>query len=812
MAEPVANGELPRWTKLAGMELSKPRVNNSLTNEKTVLEGSGPKGRRLTWYNCGPTVYDAAHVGHARNYLTFDIIRRILEDYFGYSIFYVMNVTDVDDKIILKARQNFLVEEYKATAKDPNQVLECIREALKTIIPKQESKVRELSKKIDLLTRTTPSAPPIDEPHIEKVGPGECEEPTKVPSTSSVAKQLKELETAVTQEELKLSNHIKLREKVEGAAEAALADGAEGAARLIDVGRDALALALDAAIGINVQDQMIFRSHAAKYEAEFFEDMERLGWRKPRVVTRVTDYMSEVVAYVAKIVDRGLAYEANGSIYFDTVAFREAGHRYGKLCPWAVGTAELAAESEANFATSEKKSPNDFALWKASKGGEPFWPSPWGQGRPGWHIECSAMASDVIGDTVDIHTGGFDLKFPHHENELAQAEAHFGCHQWVNYFLHSGHLHIEGLKMSKSLKNFVTIRKALEQYSARQLRLLFVLSQWDKPMNYGDDAMRDALSKERDLRTFFQNVQVALREVPPPAEADQRWGADEKEMQTSIEEAEDEVRARLEDNFDTPGAMSALDKLMSAVNKYLRKAQPGKVRAFLLKDAALLVERILYVFGLTTDQESLSLDSEAAGAGASKEQLLEPYLNAFAAFRDDIRSAAREGKSKETILQACDQVRDETMVDLGVRLEDRVDAPSVWKLDDPETMRKERDAKKEAADAAAKQKLERKRDSKKKDIEKWTKASVPPEGLFRNARDAQGQPKYSAFNDEGVPTHDAAGKELSTSARKGAEKDMSKARRGFQEYEKKEKEQPGFLAALQEEVKELIDQIQKLSR
>merc|ERR1719333_1139545 len=144
------------------------------------------------------------------------------------------------------------------------------------------------------------------------------------------------------------------------------------------------------------------------------------------------------------------------------------------------GEGALAAE------TTEKRNPNDFALWKASKPGEPDWDPPGkaARGRPGWHIECSVMATDVQGEFLDIHAGGEDLKFPHHDNEMAQSEAYLNRPQWVNYWWHAGHLHIEGLKMSKSLKNFITIRQALEFHSARQLRLMFLMQQWDRGMNY----------------------------------------------------------------------------------------------------------------------------------------------------------------------------------------------------------------------------------------------------------------------------------------------------------------------------------------
>lgn len=159
-----------------------------------------------------------------------------------------------------------------------------------------------------------------------------------------------------------------------------------------------------------------------------------------------------------------ISYELDGSIYFDTGAFDgRNGHVYAKLCPHAANNTKLVEEGEGALSLSlspgaQKRRPADFALWKRSKPGEPAWPSPWGAGRPGWHIECSAMAGDAAPGILDIHSGGIDLAFPHHDNELAQSEAQYECRQWVNYFLHSGHLHIEGQKMSKSLKNFITIQ------------------------------------------------------------------------------------------------------------------------------------------------------------------------------------------------------------------------------------------------------------------------------------------------------------------------------------------------------------------
>lgn len=205
----------------------------------------------------------------------------------------------------------------------------------------------------------------------------------------------------------------------------------------------------------DLDDKIIQRSNeqgihhlelSQKFEQEFHEDMAMLGVMPPNIMTRVTEYMDEIVAYIQKIIDRGLAYESNGSVYFNVEAFEKTDTmHYCKLAPEQIHNAALLAEGEGKLTqdfASEKRSNRDFALWKKSKEGEPTWDSPWAPGRPGWHIECSVMASDVLENInggnprMDIHSGGVDLKFPHHDNEMAQAEAHSGCTQWVNYFVH----------------------------------------------------------------------------------------------------------------------------------------------------------------------------------------------------------------------------------------------------------------------------------------------------------------------------------------------------------------------------------------
>jgi len=224
----------------------------------------------------------------------------------------------------------------------------------------------------------------------------------------------------------------------------------------------------------------------------------------PDVITRVSDFVPEVVDFIKKIIENGYAYEAGGSVYFDTLKFNDGTkHKYAKLEPFSVQDMEKFKEGEgvltADQEKPEKKSEMDFALWKASKENEPWWESPWGKGRPGWHIECSAMCSSLFKEyPIDIHSGGIDLRFPHHDNEIAQSEAYYDCDQWVNYWLHTGHLHIHGKKMSKSLKNFITIKDILGKFNARQVRFLCLIHRWDALMNYKPEtSMPEAVEKER---------------------------------------------------------------------------------------------------------------------------------------------------------------------------------------------------------------------------------------------------------------------------------------------------------------------------
>lgn len=281
----------------------------------------------------------------------------------------------------------------------------------------------------------------------------------------------------------------------------------------LDAGvHDILLPYLDSQFGssIDASDHTIFTKLTKKFEDRFMEDVRLLNCLDPDEITRVTEYGTQIVDFVRQVQNNGFAYTTtNGSVYFDIDAFEKANNNYARLEPWNRNDKDLQADGEGALTkkTSEKRSDADFALWKSSKPGEPSWPSPWGNGRPGWHIECSAMASDKLGSHLDIHSGGIDLAFPHHDNELAQSEAYWSSHdhkhqhQWVNYFMHMGHLSIQGSKMSKSLKNFTTIREALDRgdWTPRGLRIAFLLGGWKEGIEITEDLVKAGSAWEDKL-------------------------------------------------------------------------------------------------------------------------------------------------------------------------------------------------------------------------------------------------------------------------------------------------------------------------
>jgi len=733
--EPVScNGHVP-WHPPEGVSTGL-MVYNSLTDSKVPFKPVD--GMKVKWYTCGPTVYDVCHMGHARAYLTFDILRRIMEDYFNYQVQFAVNVTDIDDKIIKRARTNKLLEDYISTIdqKDSKAVCEEVHNAALAELSKAEAKLAKLT----------------DESRV--AAPGRDAE--------AALKLVKEQELKVTQ-----------AKEVLLAVEKCTQQGS--AIEVVKVGSGPFGEHLDQKFGDTVTDHEVFNQHARKYERMYLEDMDALGVRRADVQTRVSEYVPQVVEFVEKIIAKGCAYASNGSVYFDTAAFKASGHDYPKLKVGLQTGGEAATEAEmaegegtlSSSFSDEKRSASDFALWKRSKAGEPAWDSPWGPGRPGWHIECSVMASDVLGSNMDIHAGGSDLRFPHHDNELAQSEACHGCSQWVNYFLHAGHLNIHGLKMSKSLKNFITIRQALAEHTPRQLRLLFLQQAWDKSMLYSDQVVDDAKAKEALFKNFFGAVKASLREDATGSDANCAWREEDKALNACVVATMSKVHAALSDNFDTAAVIMELCNLVSEANKYMSAV--ATPRHLLLRKAAAYVTHILRIFGVVEGTDEIGFPASGA-IGGGVEAALAPHLNAMVAFRDGVRALAREHKLP-ALLELCDSLRDTQLVDLGVRLEDRSDGPSLWKLDDPATLRREVQEKKEKAAEAAAKKAANKLEKLRKESAKWAAAAVPPEELFKAHANAG---KYSEFDENNLPTKLADGTEVSKKQQKNNEKEMGK--------------------------------------
>ena len=388
--------------------------------------------------------------------------------------------------------------------------------------------------------------------------------------------------------------------------------------------------------------------------------MESLNVLPADCLTRVSDYVPEIVDYIQKIIERNYAYESNGSVYFNVKQFdANPCHHYAKLVPEAFGDAKALAEGEGDLSADgqEKRFENDFALWKKSKPGEPSWPSPWGTGRPGWHIECSVMASAILGPSIDIHTGGYDLKFPHHDNELAQAEAYYDNDVWIRYFLHSGHLTIAGCKMSKSLKNFITIQEVLQKYSARQLRITFLLHSWKDTLDYNDNTMELAKSYEKTANEFFLGVKHLLRSSPASGVAAfNKWTPAEMDMNTKLEKCKANVHSAFCDNIDTRTVLETIRELITSANVYIEANRTsGTLNRQLLKNIAVYITKIFDVLGMISRDEGLGFPSGGSGEGVDLETLVLPYLSTMADFRDNVRKSAREIKATE-ILAECDRL------------------------------------------------------------------------------------------------------------------------------------------------------------
>ena len=562
-----------------------------------------PGGSKVTWYSCGPTVYDAAHIGHARTYVCTDIVRRVLEDVLALEVDFAMGVTDVDDKIIARAQATGFREWHD-----------------------MERMVRGL-------------------------------------------------------------------------------------------------------------------------EDDFFADLDALHVRRPTAVLRVTEHIPDIIRYIEAILRAGRAYVAPDGVYFDVVACGDAYLHFKERGLPGMATARPldadAASEQAPLPSDEaepagapgsfKRDPRDFALWKVLKrpGEEPGWASPWGLGRPGWHIECSAVTHAYFGPRLDLHSGGVDLKFPHHTNEVAQCAAH-NCADhadWVAHWLHTGHLYIEGRKMSKSLKNFVSIREYLAAgYSsqpAADFRVFCLQHKYHSSVHFSRKCIEDAAAYRRKIEGFVSLVDTVAtgRQQAHPgggagpgaaAGAARRPTDESRKLLAYLSSTRTEVRRALLHDFDTPEVLRFVSYLVGEGTLYAsavanRPAEPLEPLLGVAHYVADLLGKLGVPVGARTAisvAEGVS-DASVGGPSASAAQVLQTMV----AFRTKVRASALKGfkglkaastkslaapdvtaaaatmsdgavgagEALKEVLEACDWLRDTACPAVGVQIDDVSDKLSAIK-------------------------------------------------------------------------------------------------------------------------------------
>lgn len=389
-------------------------IYNTLTREKEAFEPLDPAKKRVTIYNCGPTVYDRFHIGNARNFVVMDIVRRYMEQWLGYEVVFVQNLTDIDDKIINRANEQ---------------------------------------------------------------------------------------------------------------------------------GRSA--------------DDL-----AKEFAAAYFEDVAKLGVAPATQNPRATEYVNEMIEFMEELEARGLAYASKGSVYFRVRKFAE----YGKLSHRNLDEMLEGARVEVN---DDKEDPLDFVLWKAAKPGEPKWPSPWGEGRPGWHTECAVMTRELLGETIDIHSGGSDLMFPHHENELAQREG-LSAKPFARFWMHNGFLNIDSTKMSKSLGNIRKIGDVLARYRAEIVRFFLLSGHYRHPLDYSEAALDEAAASLKRINEGLETGAGILK----IAGVDLNISDVDREANETAKPYIQRFEDGMNDDFNTPRAQAVLHDIVSEIHEERRQKPP----------------------------------------------------------------------------------------------------------------------------------------------------------------------------------------------------------------------------------------------
>lgn len=388
----------------------------------------------------------------------------------------------------------------------------------------------------------------------------------------------------------------------------------------------------------DIDDKLIKRANeegstvpeiAERYIKEFWTDADGLNVKHATVNPRATENIDQIQSIISALVEKGYAYQSGGDVYYRAKKFSG----YGKLSHQPLEDLEAGARIDV---TEIKEDPMDFCLWKGAKPGEPYWDSPWGKGRPGWHIECSAMACRYLGKTIDIHCGGLDLIFPHHENEIAQSEAANGC-EFAHYWMHNGFINVDNHKMSKSLGNFFTVRDVAEKYGYEPIRYLLISAQYRSPINYSTDIIEQCIAALNRLYTCRDSLDFELKNA-----ADAEHDGD-KAFIDGFDKYREQFISAMDDDLNTADAIASIFELVRDINTNVVGKTPSKA---LVEGAIAMFDELTGVLGLVYNRKTETLDSDV-------EALIEARTNA----------------RKEKNWAEADRIRDQ-LKEMGIVLED----------------------------------------------------------------------------------------------------------------------------------------------
>ncbi|OOM11213.1 cysteine--tRNA ligase [Clostridium saccharobutylicum] len=381
----------------------------------------------------------------------------------------------------------------------------------------------------------------------------------------------------------------------------------------------------------DIDDKMINKANSEgitvkelgdKYIKEYYQDADALQIERATVNPRATEYIGDIIKFVDDLIKAGFAYEVDGDVYFSTKKFKT----YGKLA--GQNLEDLQAGARINI-DERKNDPMDFAVWKAQKPGEPAWESPWGLGRPGWHIECSCMAKKILGDTIDIHAGGMDLKFPHHENEIAQSEAITGK-PFANYWMHAAFVNVDNKKMSKSLNNFFTAREILEEYNSDAIRFLMLSGHYRIQINFTKELLDSAKASIERLYNCINNLENLISEVKIKDISE-----DEKLYLKSLDKYRDKFIEKMDDDFNTADAISVLFDLTKDINNNINiDSSKG-----LCEGAVELIRELGMSLGILQKHQEKNLETEIQELIDKRQQARKDRDFALAdKIRDDLKA------------------------------------------------------------------------------------------------------------------------------------------------------------------------------